>query len=428
MNQTFEHVEKINNELSLPGDKSISHRAVMFASLADGISIIKNCSNSEDVRSTINCFSQLGCSFEEIGDKIRITGKGFKGFSKPREVLYAGNSGTTSRLISGILAVQDFESIITGDESLSLRPMKRIIEPLRLMGAKISAAENGSLPIIIKPSNELHSIKYTLKVASAQVKSALLLCAIHMNEESIISEDGDTRNHTEMLLNLKIEKTIKGKSIYASRMNYPEPFQLNIPSDISSAAFFIVLTLLTKNSELIIKNISLNETRTGILNVLKEMGANIDVYNVGIEKGENVGDITIRSSKLKNIKIPTKLIPNIIDEIPILSIAGVFSEGVFEIRGAKELRIKESDRIKSLCSNFTKLGLKVVEYDDGFSVDGSIENQLFEFESYGDHRIAMAFSIMCMLLKKGGTINNFECVGISNPNFIAQLKAISITG
>jgi 3-phosphoshikimate 1-carboxyvinyltransferase len=249
-----------------------------------------------------------------------------------------------------------------------------------------------------------------------------------MNEESIRSEDGDTRNHTEMLLNLKIEKTIKGKSIFASKLNYPKQFQLNIPSDISSAAFFIVLTLLTKNSELIIKNISLNETRTGILNVLKQMGANIDIYNVGIEKGESVGDIKIKSSKLKNIYIPTKLIPNIIDEIPILSIAGVFSEGVFEIRGAKELRVKESDRIKSLCSNFTKLGLKVIEFDDGFSVDGSIENQLFEFESYGDHRIALAFSIMSMLMKKGGTINNFECVGISNPNFIAQLKAISITG
>jgi 3-phosphoshikimate 1-carboxyvinyltransferase len=231
-----------------------------------------------------------------------------------------------------------------------------------------------------------------------------------------------------MLLNLKIEKTIKGKSVFASKLNYPEPFHLNIPSDISSAAFFIVLTLLSENSKLIIKNISLNETRTGILKVLKEMGANIDVYNVGIEKGENIGDITIKSSKLKNINIPTKLIPNIIDEIPILSIAGVFSEGVFEIRGAKELRVKESDRIKSLCSNFTKLGLKVVEYDDGFSVDGSLENQKFEFESYGDHRIAMAFSIMCMLMKKGGTINNFECVGISNPNFIDQLKAISITG
>ena len=428
MNQIFEHVEKINNELSLPGDKSISHRAVMFASLADGISIIKNCSNSEDVRSTINCFSQLGCSFEETGDKIRITGKGFKGFSKPREVLYAGNSGTTSRLMCGILAAQDFESVITGDESLSLRPMKRIIEPLRLMGAKISASENDTLPIIIKPSNELHSVKYTLEVASAQVKSAILLCAIHLNEESIISEDRDTRNHTEMLLNLKIEKTIKGKSVFASKLNYPEPFHLNIPSDISSAAFFIVLTLLSENSKLIIKNISLNETRTGILKVLKEMGANIDVYNVGIEKGENIGDITIKSSKLKNINIPTKLIPNIIDEIPILSIAGVFSEGVFEIRGAKELRVKESDRIKSLCSNFTKLGLKVAEYDDGFSVDGRLENQKFEFESYGDHRIAMAFSIMSMLMKKGGTINNFECVGISNPNFIAQLKAISITG
>ena len=428
MNQAFEHVEKINNELSLPGDKSISHRAVMFASLAGGISTIKNCSNSEDVRSTINCFSKLGCSFEETGDEIRITGKGFKGFSKPSEDLYAGNSGTTSRLICGILAAQDFESVITGDESLSLRPMKRIIEPLKLMGADISASENSTLPVTIKPSNGLHSVKYTLEVASAQVKSAILLCAVHLNKESIISENRDTRNHTEVLLNLKIEKTLNGKSIFASKLNYPEPFQLIIPSDISSAAFFIVLTLLSKNSELVIKNVSLNETRTGILKVLKEMGANIDIYNAGVEKGEKVGNITIKSSKLKNIKIPAELIPNIIDEIPILAIAGVFSEGAFEIRGAKELRVKESDRIKSLCGNFSRSGLKVAEYDDGFSVDGALENQKFEFESYGDHRIAMAFSIMSMLMKKGGTINNFECVGISNPNFLAQLKAISVAG
>jgi len=427
MNQTFEHVEKINNELCLPGDKSISHRAIMFASLADGISIIKNCSNSEDVRSTINCFSLLGCRFDENGDEIKITGKGFKGFSKPRDVLFAGNSGTTSRLISGILAAQDFETVITGDESLSNRPMNRIIKPLGLMGAKISANEKGTLPLFIRPSNELHPIMYTLEVASAQVKSALLLCAIHMDAESIISENKATRNHTEMLLNMKIEKSTKGKSITASKENYPKPFQLNIPSDISSAAFFIVLTLLTENSELNIKNISLNETRTGILYILKQMGANIHIYNEGIEKGENIGDINITSGKLKNIKISSELIPNIIDEIPILSIAGVFADGVFEIRGANELRLKESDRINSLCNNFKKLGLNVIEYEDGFSVDGSIKNQTLEFESYGDHRIAMAFSIMCMVMKNGGTINNFECVGISNPNFIAQLKAISIT-
>jgi 3-phosphoshikimate 1-carboxyvinyltransferase len=428
MNQLFEHVEKIQNELRLPGDKSISHRAVMFACLADGISTIKNCSNSEDVRTTMNCFTQLGCSFDENDSEIKIIGKGFKGFQKPKNVLYAGNSGTTSRLITGILAAQDFETVITGDESLSTRPMNRIIEPLGIMGAKISASEKGTLPMLIRPSSEIHPITYSLKVASAQVKSALLLCAIHLETESVIVEDKATRNHTEKLLGMKIEKTAKGKSIFASKLNYPEPFHLNIPSDISSAAFFIVLTLLTDNSELIIKNISLNETRTGILSILSRMGANIVTYNEGIEKGERVGDIKITSGKLKNIEISSELIPNIIDEIPILSIAGVFAEGIFEIRNAKELRVKESDRIKSLCNNFKKLGLKVVEYDDGFSIDGSIKNQQCEFESYGDHRIAMAFSIMSMLMEKGGTVNDFECVGISNPNFLAQLKAILVAG
>ena len=228
MNQSFEHVEIIKGELSLPGDKSISHRAVMLASLAEGSSIIKNCSNSEDVKSTINCFSQLGCRFVVTGDEIKITGKGFKGFSKPQEELFAGNSGTTARLISGILAAQDFETVITGDESLSCRPMKRIIEPLGLMGAKISANEKGTLPLLIKPSSNLHPIIYALEVASAQVKSALLLCAIHMEDESIIIEDEATRNHTEKLLNMKTETTTRGRTIFASKKNYPVPFQCSI--------------------------------------------------------------------------------------------------------------------------------------------------------------------------------------------------------
>ncbi len=419
--QKFKNIDSVNGELFLLGDKSISHRAVMFAAMADGVSIIRNCSGSDDVRSTINCFEKLGCNFEINGDQIKVTGKGFKGLLKPKSELYAGNSGTTARLISGILSAQNFESVITGDESLSQRPMKRIVEPLRLMGAEISANENGTLPVIIKPSL-IKPINYKLQVASAQVKSAMILCAINLDEESVFIEQTTTRNHTEKLLDLKTEITSGGTNIYVSKRNYPKPFEITIPSDISSAAFFIVLGLLTKNSVILIRNVSLNETRTGVINILHQMGGKIDIDNEREEKGEKVGDVRVYSSKLKNVSIPRTIIPNIIDEIPILSVAGIFAEGNFKINNAKELRVKESDRINSLCVNFKRAGLTVDEFEDGFELSGTVSNKETIFESYGDHRIAMAFGVLSMLMKNGGSVNDFECVGVSNPQFVEQVN------
>jgi len=419
--QKFENIDNIKGELFLLGDKSISHRAVIFAAMADGISIIKNCSGSEDVHSTINCFEKLGCKFETKNDQIKVTGKGFKGFTKPKSELYAGNSGTTARLISGILSTQNFESVITGDKSLSQRPMKRIVEPLKLMGADISANKNGTLPIIIKPS-AIKPVNYKLQVASAQVKSAMILCAIHLEEESIFIEQTQTRNHTEKLLNLKTEITSVGTKIYVSKNDYPKPFEITVPSDISSAAFFIVLCLLTKNSKILIRNVSLNETRTGVINILQQMGGKIEIENEQEEKGEKVGDILVYSSKLKNVSIPKTIIPNIIDEIPILAVAGIFAEGNFKINNAKELRVKESDRIKSLCNNFREAGLTVNEFEDGFELNGVVSNKETLFESHGDHRIAMAFGVLSMLMKKGGSVNDFECVGVSNPQFVEQIN------
>ncbi|TSA25530.1 MAG: 3-phosphoshikimate 1-carboxyvinyltransferase [Ignavibacteriales bacterium] len=423
MIQKFENINSIKGELFLRGDKSISHRVVMFAAMADGISVIRNCSSSEDVRSTINCFEKLGCKFEITDDQIKVIGKGFKGFTKPNSELYAGNSGTTARLISGILSAQNFESVITGDESLSQRPMKRIVEPLRLMSADISVNKNGTLPIIIKPSL-IKSIIYKLQIASAQVKSAMILCAIHLDEESVFIEETQTRNHTEKLLNLKTEITNEGIKIYVSKNNYPKPFELTIPADISSAAFFTVLGLLTKNSELIIRNVLLNETRTGVINILQQMGGKIEIENEREEKGEKVGGIRVYSSKLKNVSIPKTIIPNIIDEIPILSVAGIFAEGNFRINNAKELRVKESDRIKSLCNNFRKAGLTVDEFDDGFELSGNVSNAETIFESYDDHRIAMAFGVLSMIMKNGGSVNDFECVRISNPQFVEQVNSL----
>lgn len=426
MNQQFDRINSLRGELFLAGDKSISHRAVMFASLAEGKSIIYNCSESEDVYSTIKCFKQLGCDFDINGNTIKIKGKGFKNFLKPKNFLDAGNSGTTARLISGILSAQNFESTIIGDESLSKRPMKRIVEPLKMMGANIEASENDTLPLKIFPSKQLKPIEYELKVASAQVKSALLLLALHLEEESLIIDPFYTRNHTEKMLQLKVEETNRGNKIYCSKKNYPKNFEMNIPADISSAAFFIVATLITKNSEVLIKNVSLNPTRTGIISILKKMGAKIEIVNQKNELGEEAGDIFVRSSKLENINIPKEIIPNIIDEIPILSIAGIFAEGDFVINHADELRVKESDRIKSLVENYKKVGLNVIENSDGFILSGEIKNNYAEFESYGDHRIAMSFAILSSMLENGGKVNDFECVKISNPKFLEQLKSLHL--
>lgn len=424
MDLRFQEIEKVNGTLRLPGDKSISHRAVIFSSMAEGTSTIENLSDAEDVKSTISCFEQLGCKFETSDGKLVVNGRGFRKFSKP-ETLYAGNSGTTARLISGILAAQTFSSTITGDESLSSRPMKRIVDPLTQMGGKITTTPKFTLPIYISPSEDLHAIEYRLPVASAQVKSAVLLAGLHLESETVVIEEVASRDHTEKLLSLRTETEGALRKIYVSRKDYPKPGEYFVPSDISTAAFFIVLTLLAKNSRLVIKNISLNKTRTGVIEVLRSMGGSIDEENVQLKMGEHYGDLVIKSSELHNVDIPSEIVPNIIDEIPILSIAGLFASGPFKVSHAHELRVKETDRISAICSNMKLLGLDVSEHEEGFEVSGEIKTKNPSFRSFGDHRIAMAFGILSSLLEEGGTVKDFDCVGISNPDFINQLKSIT---
>ncbi len=423
MDKEFNKVSRLKGELSLPGDKSISHRSVIFSALAKGKSTITNCSNGEDVKSTIKCFKNLGCEITYEKEKIIVLGKGFKGFTNKRIILDAGNSGTTSRLLIGLLCVQDFETTIIGDESLSKRPMTRVVEPLSNFGAKFKTT-NGKLPLTIYPSNSLKAIDYTLTVPSAQVKSALLLAGLHYEKESIIREPFITRDHTEKMLGLKTEDSGGIKSIFVSKANYPVANSYSVPADISTAAFFIVFGLLAENSEIILKNVLLNETRAGIIKVLKEMGGDIQIINEYSVNKEISGDILVRSSKLKNITIDEKIIPNIIDEIPILSLAGLFAEGEFKITNAEELRLKETDRIKALVENYKLVGLRTEEFADGFSLSGFMNEKYTIFNSYGDHRIAMTFGILSMLNKAGSMVKDFDCVGISNPNFINQIKVI----
>jgi len=426
MIQKIEKISGINGELILPGDKSISHRAVMFSAMANGKSVVNNYLNSEDVNSTIDCFRKLGCKIEQTETDLTIFGKGINGFTKPNSPLNAGNSGTTTRLISGILAAQNFETTIIGDASLSKRPMKRVVEPLSKMGAKITTSEIGSLPMVISHSKELKAIEYNMQVDSAQVKSAILLAGLHLEEETIVIEHSRTRNHTETLLGLKVEEFDGMRRIYSSVKNYPKPNLYIVPCDISTAAFFIVLALISENSKLILKNVLLNETRNGIIKILQKMNGRIEIENEKENNGEKIADLRIFSSKLKNIEIDDEIIPNIIDEIPILSVAGLFADGKFNIRNAKELRFKESDRIEALCSNFRKLGVVTEEFDDGFSLSGNVINVNVLLESFKDHRIAMAFAVLGMLIGKEISINDFESVAVSNPKFLDQINSIKL--
>lgn len=429
MKQKFDKIRSVHGKLQLPGDKSISHRAVMFSALADGTSKITNLSNSEDVTSTINCFRQLGCVVKMGGEIVKITGCGFKGFTKPAKPLDAGNSGTTARLISGILAAQNFECEVIGDDSLSKRPMKRIIEPLDAMGADIQASEDFTLPLKYIPSIELKALTYELPVASAQVKSAVLLAGLHLDKTSVVVESVPSRNHTEKLLKLKVDRKDSRNHIYVSKADYPAAADYFVPADISSAAFFIVLALLSENSRLRIKNVLLNETRIGILQVLIDMGGDIEIANKQNKNGEDFGDVLVKSSRLHNIEIRESIIPNIIDEIPILTVAGLYAEGDFRIENAKELRYKESDRIKAICENLTQVHPGVEEFADGFAIKKNPSEQTYSsipaFKSYGDHRIAMAFSVLSMLLPNGGDVEDFDCVKISNPQFLEQLERIT---
>jgi 3-phosphoshikimate 1-carboxyvinyltransferase len=324
-----------------------------------------------------------------------------------------------------LLAAQVFNSTLIGDESLSKRPMKRVIEPLMKMGVGFQSDEKLTLPITIIPKSNLHPIEYEMPVASAQVKSSILIAALHCESETKVIEVEQTRNHTEKMLGLPVRSENGTIISSSSRKYYPEAKEYFVPGDISTSAFHIVLTLLTPNSELIIKNVSLNSTRTGFIEILKQMGANISFESVKVSSNEEYGNVIVKSSSLKNIKIDSHIIPNIIDEIPILTIAGIFAEGDFVIENAKELRVKESDRIKSIYTNLKLLGMNAEESEDGFIISGSIKNSDPVFESFGDHRIAMAFSILSMILENGGEVNEFECVNISNPMFEEQIRSIA---
>lgn len=412
----------IRGTISLPGDKSISHRTLLFAPFTRGKNVIQNISTGFDVESTRKCLLECGIKSIKNNQTVEIFGSEL---TNPKHPLDCGNSGTTTRLIAGILAGQQINAKLFGDESLSSRPMNRIIHPLEKMGAKLSS-KNDMLPIQIEES-KLNGIDYKIPIASAQIKSCLILAGLGANSPSIFEEITKTRNHTEIMLqNMGAEISVNENSIQVNPLkNTLKNYDITVPGDPSSAAFFIGATLITPNSSLIIKNVLLNPTRIGFINVLNKMNAQIHIIRQWEELGELVGDIQISYSQLNSIDLDSEDIPAMIDELPIFALVASQADGISRVTGAKELRFKESDRIKAICDNLSKIGVKVIELKDGFVIEGPSHISGGKIKSFHDHRIAMTFEIAQLLTNENIQIDNTECIQISFPEFQQTLTKIS---
>ncbi len=423
----FNKVKTLKGEVTVPGDKSVSHRAVMFGSIAKGLTEITNFLQGADCLSTISCFGKLGIEIENGPDKILIHGKGLHGLTAPDSVLDAGNSGTTTRLISGILAPQSFTATLTGDASIQKRPMNRIMEPLSMMGADIKSIKgNGCAPLEIQ-GRPLTGIHYMSKVASAQVKSSILLAGLYASGETSVTEPVLSRNHTEIMLS-HFGAQITTKDTTASIL--PEPVlegrKIMVPGDISSAAYFIAAGLIVPGAEILIKNVGINETRDGIIRVAKQMGGNITLLHENRDSGEPVADVLVSHSPLHGIEISGSIIPTLIDELPIIAIMAAYAEGTTVIADAAELKVKESNRIDVMVDNLTAMGADITGTEDGMIIKGGSPLHGALIHSMADHRIAMSFAVASLLADGTTSIEGGECVNISYPGFYKDLAALSV--
>lgn len=415
----------IKGRLRVPGDKSISHRAVMFGSISKGITRITGFLNGADCISTVSIFRKMGIDIEMNGNSVTVNGKGLWGLKKPDDILDCGNSGTTTRLVSGILSAQKFTSVLTGDKSIQKRPMNRIINPLSLMGADIES-NDGFAPLTITGSN-LHGIEYNSPVASAQVKSAILLAGLYADSNTTVTEPAKSRDHTELMLRKFGANLITDKNtVTISPTTELFASDIEVPSDISSAAFFMAAALLVPGSELILENVGINPTRDGIIRVLKSMGADIEIINSS-NTFEPVADIKVCYSKLHSTTIEGELIPTLIDELPLLAAVASMAEGITIIRDAQELKVKESNRIKVMCEELSKLGVNVLETEDGMEIIGTDRlSGNVTIDTHDDHRIAMTFAILGLISDGEIKLNNSKCVEISYPEFFSDLKKVNI--
>jgi len=409
----------LNGEIVIPGDKSVSHRSIMLGALAKGESRVYGFLHGEDNHATLNAFRAMGVQIEELDDAtLTIHGRGLHGLREPQDVLDCGNSGTTMRLMTGLLAGQNFFSVLTGDQYLRRRPMKRVIGPLSTMGARISGRDSGHLAPLAIDGGGLKGTDYCSPIASAQVKSALLLAGLYADGPTEVREPHLSRDHSERMLEFfgaRLRRFSAGVAIE------PEPDMVGqevyVPGDISSAAFFMVAALITPGSELLIKNVGINPTRSGVIDILQQMGGDIALQNEQQRSGEPTADLLVRSSDLKGIEIGGSLVPRAIDEFPVISVAAAYAEGTTLIRDARELRVKETDRIAAMVSELRKMGAEVKGLDDGMEIIGRDRLSGAAVESHGDHRIAMSMAVAGLPALAGVTISDTGCTATSFPNF-----------
>lgn len=421
----FTKVNSLKGEVSIPGDKSISHRAVMFGSLAEGTTEVTNFLQGADCLSTISCFRKLGIEIENTSQRILIHGKGLHGLTEPSDTLDTGNSGTTTRLISGILAGQRFTTILNGDASIQTRPMKRIITPLSMMGADITSLKGNDCAPLRICGGQLHGITYKSPVASAQVKSCVLLAGLYADAPTSVTEPILSRNHTELMLaGFGAHVASSGTTATIE----PEPdlngMKIEVPGDISSAAYFLAAGLMIPNSEILIKNVGINPTRDGILRVAKEMGGDITILNEKTSGGEPTCDLLVRSSSLKGVTIGGEIIPTLIDEIPMIAVMACFAEGITTIKDAQELKVKESNRIDTVVTNLRAMGAHIEATDDGMIIEGGYPLHGAVIDSHLDHRIAMSFAIGALGADGETRIEGADCVKISYPEFYQTLEKL----
>ncbi|MCI8637811.1 MAG: 3-phosphoshikimate 1-carboxyvinyltransferase [Coprococcus sp.] len=429
--------KRLRGEITVPGDKSISHRCVMFGALAEGTTEITHFLEGADCLSTIGCFREMGIEIEHTPNQIRVHGRGIRGLRAPQNVLDVGNSGTTTRLISGILSGQSFPSVLSGDASLNTRPMKRIMEPLSLMGADIeSLKKNDCAPLCINShlqsgaSPVLTGIHYHSKVASAQVKSSVLLAGLYADGMTQVTEPALSRNHTELMLKgfgadisslVHDDGTATASILPCTRLSAQK---IRVPGDISSAAYFIAAALLVPDSELLIQNVGINPTRAGILSICRDMGADITYLNRDDRNGEPTADLLVRTSSLCGATVEGSAIPTLIDEIPMIAVMAAFAKGTTIIKDASELKVKETDRIFTTTEGLKAMGADVTPTDDGMIIHGGRPIHGGCIDSHLDHRIAMAFSVAALAAEGNTTILNSQCVDISYPGFFETMQKL----
>ena len=416
----------LKGSFELIGDKSISHRAVMFSSISKGHNKISNFLMGEDCLSTISCFRKMGVDIQIDGKDVYVKGNGLYGLKRPKEILDVGNSGTTIRLMMGILAGNKFDATLIGDNSIAKRPMKRVTDPLRLMGCNIEGKDDANYTPIKIYGGDLKAIDYHMPVASAQVKSALILASLYANDTSFIYEKVKSRNHTEIMLkSFGANINVENLKISVNPVNELFSQDIYVPGDISSAAFIIVSALITKGSEVIIKNVGLNETRTGIIDVVKNMNGNIEIINERLVGGELVGDLLVRYTKdLCATTIDKDIIPRLIDEIPVIAVLATQAEGTTIIKDAQELKVKESNRIKSMVENLKILGADIEELEDGMIIKGKSKLNGGKIKTFKDHRIAMAFSTLNLISDEKIKLDDEDCINVSFPGYFDFIKSL----